>query len=370
MRNWILDMPAERRQGHHPGLTLQRYMNLPATGSTQDATERRQLLDCVIGAARSERLHAVYDAAYSRWNESFSPSPLHLTQELHTGGRLIIGLGSSGVLETGLRLHHTYGVPLIPGSALKGVASHYCHEAWGQRHLESVGEGHRQFRRGEKAHSLLFGTTSDGGVITFHDAWITPRSLGEGALHMDVMTPHHPDWQAKGVPPTDIDSPTPIPFLSVSGAFQVRLSWSGPIETPAERAQAWTQLAMGLLQEALAEWGVGGKTSSGYGRLLAATVAPVTGHLQAIPRPGERVEAALLEEKTKRGGWRARHGATGLDGPIQNSTDVPAGKAPGDLLVLVVASSSQREIAFRYPTGTDEGRAGHSRDRPKGAPRG
>ena len=50
---------------------------------------------------------------------------------LSTAGRLIVGLGSENVLETGIRLHHTYGLPIIPGSAFKGLAAHYCHEAWG-----------------------------------------------------------------------------------------------------------------------------------------------------------------------------------------------------------------------------------------------
>jgi CRISPR-associated protein Cmr6 len=51
-------------------------------------------------------------------------------------GRLIVGLGGDNVLETGLTLHHTYGVPLIPGNALKGLAAHYCDQVWGQADAE------------------------------------------------------------------------------------------------------------------------------------------------------------------------------------------------------------------------------------------
>jgi CRISPR-associated protein Cmr6 len=150
----------------------------------------------------------------------------------------VVGLGSENVLETGLRLHHTYGIPVIPGSALKGLASHYCDEVWGQRHNEKASEENLLFRRRGTHHSLLFGTTEDGGVITFHDALLTPESLNQGALGLDVMTPHHPKWQVNGAPPTDFDSPVPVSFLSVSGTFEIRLSWSGLSATPSDQAAA------------------------------------------------------------------------------------------------------------------------------------
>jgi CRISPR-associated protein Cmr6 len=73
-----------------------------------------------------------------------------------------------------------------------------------------------------------------------------------------------------------------------------------------------------------------------------------------LPRPRERVEAVLLEEKTKKGGWKAKHLATNISGPIQNSNDVPKDKKPGDKLTLIVMSANEREIAFRWPTAADE----------------
>src|SRR5207237_5666779 len=111
-------------------------------------------------------------------------------------------------------------------------------------------------------HRLLFGTTDDSGCLIFHDAWLTPDS--PNPLVMDVMTPHHPKWLDGAVPPTDFDSPVPVPFVSVGGAFRVAVSWHGPVSG---KAQYWTELGFDLLAEALREWGVGGKTSSGYGRL-------------------------------------------------------------------------------------------------------
>lgn len=356
MRQAIVSLGDARKRATHPGLILQRFLTRQS-----DPEERRALLDATREASLSQLLHSIYGEAFSRWTGSFPQDKLHPSGKFATSGRLVIGLGSESVLETGLRLHHTYGVPIIPGSALKGVASHYCHEVWGQRHDPQAREENKAFRRGGSHHSLLFGTTDDGGVIVFHDAWITPESLNNGALRLDVMTPHHPKWQTNEAPPTDFDSPVPVSFLSVAGTFDVRLSWSGSAGTPTDRAENWTSLAMTLLREALAEWGVGGKTSSGYGRLVPpealegsrqrTQAAPAT--QVARPKPGQKVEAQLLEGRTKKGGWKAIHAPSGFIGPIQNSGDVPADRSPGDTLALIVANATD----FRYPTPADEARA-------------
>src|SRR5690606_17987305 len=53
------------------------------------------------------------------------------------------------------------------------------------------------------------------------------------------------------------DSPNPVAFLTVRPKCRFLLALSGPSE--------WTDLAGKLLADALASWGVGGKTSAGYG---------------------------------------------------------------------------------------------------------
>jgi CRISPR-associated protein Cmr6 len=371
VRQAIIKLADRRGRGSHPGLILQRYLTNQAPTREE---ERRALFDATLQAAQSDSLRSMYSEAFARWGRSFPQGRAHRSEQLTTIGRLVVGLGSETVLEVGLRLHHTFGVPIIPGSALKGLASHYCHDVWGQRCNDETPEENRLFRRGGTHHSLLFGTTDDGGLITFHDAWVTPASLIDAAQRHDVMTPHHPTWQTNEAPPTDFDSPVPVSFLSVAGTFDVRLSWSGPASTPPDQAEAWATLAMKLLQEALAEWGVGGKTSSGYGRLVPSdslrsdrqpsSVARVK--QVAPPTPGEIVNAQLLEERTKRGGWKALHEPSGLAGPIQNSGDVPADKNVGDTLKLVIASANERELAFRYPTPADEERAQRAPSKGKG----
>lgn len=363
----------QRGRGQHPGLLLQRFLAAPATGDDGDPEERKALLKAARAAAADPDLLAVYRLAFGRWSTATFPDgpdgPLRRFADLKTAGRLVVGLGAESVLETGLRLHHTYGLPVIPGPALKGLANHYCDTVWGQRHLpeEKAGDS-LPFRRGEPYHDLLFGHTrtddADAGAVVFHDAWLLPDSAA-GCLCQDVMTPHHQKWQIEGEgqkPPTDFDSPIPVSFLSVAGTFRVGVSWAGPLDHP--QAKNWTELAFVLLTAALAEWGVGGKTSSGYGRLVdpkelaksAAGPAPTARSAPtAAPRPkpliaGNRVTAVLLGQKSKKGGWRARlKDDEKLSGPIQNSGDVPADKAPDQEVELIIASVSGTGVDFKWP---------------------
>src|SRR6185369_2285690 len=135
-------------------------------------------------AARAASIKAgeIYKLAYDRW---VADTKEHQSTVLTVQGRHAVGLGNESSTETGLTLHHTYGVPLIPGSSLKGICSHYCAEIWGKKD--------RVFLAKAPGHSALFGTTHDSGHIQFEDAWILPASLStpKQGLLADVATPHH-----------------------------------------------------------------------------------------------------------------------------------------------------------------------------------
>jgi len=197
------------------------------------------------------RAHRVYELAYRRYVRDLGAAR-HAS--LAVQWRLVIGLGNENALEAGLTLHRTYGTPLIPGSALKGVTAHYCHEIWGAADPD--------YRAGGRYHTLMFGATQDAGHITFHDAWIEPPSLAT-ALVPDTLTPHHAEYYTKGKAPTDFDDPMPVPFLSIRGMFYLAVECDGE----GEESRKWAELALSLVKEALQNWGVGGKTNSGYGRM-------------------------------------------------------------------------------------------------------
>jgi CRISPR-associated protein Cmr6 len=337
MRAAIVRLRDQRAsKGQHPGLLLQRYLCETATGDSGNPEEKRAILQAAINAATNAEVCELYKAAFERWQKSLPEWTV--ANELQTADRLIVGLGSENVLETGITLHHTYGMPWIPGSALKGLAAHYCHQVWG--------ESESKFRKDGEYHRLLFGTTDESGCIIFHDAWFVPDSERE-PLKLDVMTPHHPKWLDGSVPPTDFDSPNPVPFLSVAGRFHIAVSWCGPVS---DQAVSWRDLAMNCLREALLLWGIGGKTSSGYGRLTAPPPPPPPSPYKG--KANDVVEAVLLEEKTKRGGWRAQIKGYSQAGPIQNSDQLPADAKPGGVVRLVIAAINEREVQFRWPAST------------------
>jgi CRISPR-associated protein Cmr6 len=216
---------------------------------------------------------------------------------------MIIGLGGENVLETGISLQHTYGTPFIPGSALKGLTAHYCDQVWGAIDTK--------FKLGEEYHETIFGTTEDSGHIIFHDAWITPESLGD-SMKPDVMTPHHSVYYSnkEDAAPTDFDDPIPITFLSIVGGFYVTVS----CDVQNEVGEKWAKLVFKMLTEALKEWGIGGKTNAGYGRLVLENLGEMDGQSSVnttdlktpssgpdVQRPPKQAQPAARKLKYKKG---------------------------------------------------------------------
>lgn len=244
------------------GLLNEKYLQALVDDKGKNDTKARGAL---FEAMRKSIIQSesVYQSAYKR-QTALLPKPI-AEGPFITKGRMVIGLGGENVLETGITLHHTYGTPLIPGTALKGLASHFCDQVWGAR---DDGQGFKRWREGEAGgeyHKTIFGTTEDSGHIIFHDAWVTPETLAN-SLQPDVMTPHHGEYYSGVGAPTDFDDPNPITFLSVVGTFHIAVS----CDVSGEEGQKWAKLAFDLLAEALKEWGIGGKTNAGYGRLAPA----------------------------------------------------------------------------------------------------
>lgn len=234
-------------------LIMDRYLRAPFKDA-EYKNARRELHQSMQESLTRSKIP--YEGAFNRYKNSIPDSSQRADFKTLRGLRMILGLGNENVLETGLTLHHTYGTPMIPGTALKGLAAHYCDQVWGAKD--------ERFKRDQEYHKALFGTTDDAGHIIFHDAWITPETL-EGSLRPDVMTPHHGDYYSEknegAAAPTDFDDPNPVTFLSVVGTFHIAVSCDIPEE------KDWTSFVFDLLADALHKWGIGGKTSSGYGRL-------------------------------------------------------------------------------------------------------
>lgn len=260
----------------HPGLWLDRYMPIysddeikrnPANPAKRMRLQEQQPKKVLVGTVASLSAAGNGDLYkeffFERWRESLAAVGAQM-REGTVRTRMVLGLGSEGVLETSIALHRTYGVPYIPGSALKGLLAAYMRE-------------HYQQAAGYAALAeFLFGTTEGAGYLTVYDALYVPESGFDGSpLHADVMTVHHAEYYGKKEkPPADSDSPVPVPFLTATGRYLLALGMPDVDAAEQDAAQRWVGFAFGVLVRALDEWGIGAKTSSGYGRLTVPDEQP------------------------------------------------------------------------------------------------
>ncbi len=86
-----------------------------------------------------------------------------------------------------------------------------------------------------------------------------------------------------------------------------------------------------------------------------------SGHDGKRPRPplpqpnhplksGQEILGVLLEQKTKKGGWKAKDTRTGIEGNIQNSESVPPDAKPGQEVTLIVKIPNPKNASFLRPT--------------------
>ena len=179
------------------------------------------------------------------------------SRRYETLGPLAIGLGNSSPLENGITIHPTYGVPFIPGSAIKGMVGAWAEDWEGYDEAALVrllghAPGERDARR--------------IGGVTFHDALPLPPTR----VVVDVMTPHAgPYYGDAPLPPADWHSPNPIPFIAVPKGqhFGVRYHVNGRADLGRATLMDLVEEIDRLLLEAFATIGIGAKTAAGYGRL-------------------------------------------------------------------------------------------------------
>jgi len=218
---------------------------------------------------------------------------------LVNSSRLLLHLGRASVLENvGLYCDRTTGLPVIPGSAVKGVVSTWA--CWEAHFNESDGSfgtftessvERKAFPEGELAARVLGDNSRSGsesaGEIAFLGAWPEEAPV----LGLDIVTPH-----------TDASggdcSPSPNPFLCVEAGTIWRfplLASPGSVDD----SGPLLDLASRWLSEVLEQSGLGAKTASGYGRFLAPEVWD----------RATKDEAALAAEATKAKADAAREAA-------------------------------------------------------------
>lgn len=186
-----------------------------------------------------------YKRGFERFRNAASTIGAHV-KTMVTAHPMAIGLGVSSPIEVGITLHATYGVPFVPGEALKNVAKRAAH------HFEGDPDETR------RALETVFGTQEVAGAVEFWGGWAEPD---QRTLSVDVVTPHHGEYYATsgGTPASDFDDPNPVPFLVVPAG--VRFFFAvGCFD-----AGDWNTLAWRFAEYGLRHEGVGGRINAGYG---------------------------------------------------------------------------------------------------------
>lgn len=285
------------RRAEHAGLWLDKFLENQERKTSDDdraqhsGTPRHRLMAQVAKIA----LPPGYRNFFARWEAALNELPGVIRRYAHATGRVIVGLSGESPSETAITLHHTFGAPYLPGSALKGLtafyARNYLQDAGWRLHADgTAGAGYR----------TLFGDTTQAGRVTFYDAYYVPNSvLRDEMLQIDTITVHHQGYyQGKNEPPADWDKPIPAPFVSARGAYLVALG--GP-------DAAWVEAGLTILAMALDELGIGAKTSSGYGRMrLDASLVASRASIQASPETLTQKTGAVGVRPPAPGGARMR----------------------------------------------------------------
>jgi len=205
--------------------------------------------------------------------------------------KMAVGRGNEAPGEWEVSLDRTYGVPIIPASSIKGMMLREAFEQLNLRPEEDkpldwgavINDPARpqQDRDNAKVLRQWFGDTGCGGDLIVYDALWKPTETE--AFKRDVITRHNgPYYEGEGYA-DDTAAPVPVSGISIRKGTQFTFFLEAPKPFCADCAdrscdhlkepelsaaqEALQAAAWDLLQSALQNFGIGGKTSSGYGRM-------------------------------------------------------------------------------------------------------
>lgn len=183
----------------------------------------------------------------------------------HLRDKLAIGIGANSPYGNfdPMTLHPVYGIPYLPGSALKGAIRH----CW----IQEKFSGHEEDALKSPEFTALFGcgkgensvnnAKAQTGVLVFFDSF--PNKYGADSIAFDVMTPHFKDYyDSEGAKePTDDQNPLPIQFTVAKNIdFLILIGATNP-----EQWDFLQQELKEIVGKTLMEYGIGAKTALGYG---------------------------------------------------------------------------------------------------------
>lgn len=214
-----------------------------------------------------------------RRNDSLKNLGLIIKQGIYTiDWKLSIGLGNESVYETAIKLHHIYGIPYIPGSALKGIVRSYIIlEKFSKNKNGDIDlKNAESCALEDQGFCDIFGCPKESfygesrqGRVVFFDA----LPLSSPRIEPEIMNSHFDEYysdRSNTVPPADYHNPKPIFFLVVKDTkFEFTVGVKNidnkSIQKGIFREEMPLSVAYTWMQKALKEYGIGAKTSVGYG---------------------------------------------------------------------------------------------------------
>lgn len=223
---------SNRLTSANAGLLLQRGLS---AWDKDDKSTKENVIAHVCNIKPSD----LYEKAYKRWLFITSDKSRYAFTSAKIIGRLYTGLSSATALETGICTHHTYGMPMLAGSSVKGAVATYA---------EQIGLP-------DNIRQVLFGDEENSGAVIWHDAWWIPNTNDKPFVE-EIVTTHHQNYYNKKQDIDEMEDPIPNQQIACQGSFYFVVEAVN---------QAWATFAINLLLQMLENQGMGSKTASGYG---------------------------------------------------------------------------------------------------------
>jgi CRISPR type III-B/RAMP module RAMP protein Cmr6 len=222
-----------------------------------------------VKAVRLEEIRKLYTSAKHELQQAVEHRQRFLAQLARQKGprfhrvplvnfaRLLLHLGRSSVLENvGIYCDRTTGLPVIPGTAVKGVVSTWA--CW-EGNLSRDAFSTQRSALGANLVAVLganptqdVGASDSAGGVVFLGAF--PQTLP--GLELDIVTPHPQEGRGRI---------TPSPFLAIKPNTHWDFALLAAPRVSLETAPDVLKTAACWLTECLTQIGLGAKTASGYG---------------------------------------------------------------------------------------------------------
>lgn len=181
----------------------------------------------ILNDVFSKALKQLQTSGYQIYEKSFELS-----------SPLLIGSGIPSAYEVGIYLNRNYGLPVIPGQSIKGSFKAF---------LDEIDEN----------DLIFFGNNENSSEIFFFDAVPEKYKLG-----IDILNPHFKEYYLSENVPNDVYQPVPINFISVfEGTYVFRY-----VIVSEKNDDNKNKKISEYFEEFLTIYGIGAKTSMGYGR--------------------------------------------------------------------------------------------------------